>query len=98
MVAADRDRRPQLTPPNKFVNCFAHLCAFTITKPTNSRRQTLKLHPIAREPQPAIQSSIIREKFQCEIVGLANVFGFAGQRDPTKRSFAFAEKWANVFR
>src|ERR1051325_2115261 len=98
MIAADRDRRFQIAAADGFIDRLAHLCAFAVAEPTDARRQTLKLHSIARQPQPTIQRLIVGKKFEREIVSLAYVFGFAGERDPTKRTFAFAEEWANVIR
>src|SRR5712671_3495105 len=54
MIAADRDGRFQIAAPHQFVDGFAHLRALAIAKPTYARRQSLKLHPVARQPQPAI--------------------------------------------
>src|ERR1051325_9564222 len=98
MIAADRDRRFQIAAADEFIDRLAHLCAFAVAEPTDARRQTLKLHSIARQPPPTIQPLIVRIKFERDTLILAYVFGFPGERDPTKRTFAFAEEWANVFR
>src|SRR3954452_5449932 len=96
MIAPDRDRRFQIAALHEIVDRLAHLGAFAITEPADARRQSLKLHSIARETQPAIQRPIFGKHLQREIVSLANVLRIARQRHPAKRSFPFTEERANV--
>src|SRR5215212_5865521 len=98
MITANRDRRLEITTFHEIVDRLAHLSPFTITEPADARGQSLKVNSIARETQPAIQCAIIGKHLQRKIVSIANVLRIAGQRHPAKRSFAFAEKRANVFR
>src|SRR5689334_23440128 len=98
MIAANRDRRFQIAAPDEIVNRFAHLRAFAVTEPADARRQSLKVNAIARQTQPAIQRAIVGKQLEREVVSLANVFRVARQRDPAKRSLAFAEQRANVLR
>src|ERR1041384_7784948 len=96
MVAPDRNRRFEIATLDEVVDCFAHLSPFTITEPTDARRQSLEVHTIARETQPTIQRAIVGKHLEREIVGLAYVFRVARQRNPAKRAFAFTEKRSNV--
>src|SRR6266850_188948 len=98
MIAADGNGRLQLATPDQVVDRFAHLGAFAVTEPANAGWQTLKLHPVARQAQPAIQGLVIGKKFQREVVRLSNIIRVAGQGDPTERSFAFTKERANVLR
>src|SRR5882724_11644961 len=98
MIATDRDGRFQIAAPHQLVDSFAHLGAFAVTEPADSRRQTLELHPVTRQTQPAIQRLVFRKKFEREIVGFANVIRIARECDPAKRPFAFAKKRTDVFR
>ncbi len=91
MVTPNRDWRFQIAAAHEFIDGFTHLGALAVTQPADARRQSLELHPIARKPQPAIQSFVLGKKFERQIISLANVFGFARERDPAKRPFTFAE-------
>src|SRR5438445_13846469 len=76
MIAADRNRRFQITTPDEFIDRLAHLRTFAVPEPSNARGQSLKVNPVARQTQPAIQSLIFWKKFQGQIVSLANLFRF----------------------
>src|SRR5882724_473101 len=97
MIAADCDRGFEMRTFDEIVYCFTHLGAFPITKPTDARRQSLKMNAIACEPNPAVQRSIIRKEFESEIVGFAYVVRITGERHPAKRPLPFAEERSNVF-
>src|SRR6478672_13568900 len=97
MIAADGDRRLQIAPLDEFIDRFAHLGAFAISQPADARRQTLELHAVARQSQPAIQSLVVREKLQRQVVGFLYVRRVARQRYPAKRTLALTKKRANVF-
>src|SRR3979411_1791714 len=96
MIATDGDGRFEIAAPHEFVYRFAHLRAFAVTQPADARRQSLKLNTVARETKPAIQSPIVGAKFKGEIVSLVNIRRVTRQRDPTKRTFAFAKKRPDI--
>src|SRR3569832_1682762 len=98
MIAPDRDRRLEIATLDKIIDRLAHLGTLAVTEPADTRRQSLKVHTIARQTQPAIQRAIVRKHLQREIVSLANVLWITRQRHPAKRSFPFAEERANVLR
>src|SRR5687767_2559676 len=98
MIASDGDRRFQVAAFHEFINRFTHLGALAVTKPTDARRKTLELNAVAGQTQPTIQSRIVWEKLQREVVGLLNITRITGQRDPAKWTFAFTEERANVLR
>src|SRR6185369_16159464 len=96
MIAPDRNWRFEIATLDEIVDRLAHLGTLAVTEPADTRRQSLEVNAIARQPQPEIQRAIVRKHLEGEIVGLANVSRIARQRNPAKRSFAFAEKRANV--
>src|ERR1043165_1170115 len=98
MIAPDRDRRFEIATLHEIVDRLAHLSPFAVTEPTNSRRQSLEVHTLARQTQPAIQRAIVGKHLEREIVSLAYVVRIARQRRPAKWSLAFTEKRTNVFR
>src|SRR6266850_707937 len=98
MIASDGDGRLEIPTLDQVVDSFAHLSTLAITKPANSRRQSLKLNAIACEPQPTVQRSIVWKKFEGQVVGLPNIIRISGERDPAKRSLAFTEERTNVLR
>src|SRR4029078_322217 len=75
-----------------------HLGALAVTQPADARRQSLEVNAFARETQPALQRAIVGQQPEREIVSLADVFRVTRQRNPSKRSLAFAEQRANVLR
>src|SRR5437764_722456 len=97
MIAPYSNRRLQLSAFDEIVDCLAHLRTLAVTKPTDSRRKSLKLHTLASKSKPATKRRVFRKKFEREVIRLAYVFGVAGKSDPAERPFAFAEERPYVF-
>src|SRR5690348_570762 len=97
MIASDRDRRFEIATLDEVVDSFAHLRAFAVAEPADARGQSLEVNAIPSETQPAIQRLVIGKHLEREIVRLTNVLSITRQRNPAKRSFAFAEQRSDVF-
>src|SRR4051812_9781708 len=92
VVAADDDRRGQLTLCDEIVQRDAELRALAEAKPADPSRQTLEVHFLPRYRNPAGEMLVVREKLEHQLVGARDVFRIAGQSDPAERSLAFAEE------
>ena len=98
MVAADDNRRLDGAGAHQLVQLQAEPRAVALAEPADARRQSLKLHALAGQPDPAAQPRIVGEHLEYGPVGDANVFGVARQGDPAERSLALAEEGADVLR
>src|ERR1700688_1834557 len=72
--------------------------ALSQSDPTDARRQSLEMYLRARHIEPVMQMRIVRDQLFDLGVGLVNVFGISGQRNPAERSDAAAEQRADVCR
>src|SRR5258705_11796951 len=97
MVASDGYWRFQVAALDEVVNGLTHFGTLAIPQPADTRRQSLKVNTLSRKTQPTIKGSVVREQFQSEKIGLANIFLLTRECHPTKRPLAFAEHWPNVF-
>ena len=61
MVAADHDRRLELPARDHLVEREPEPVALAEADPADARRQPLKLDPLARHVEPAVQVRIVRE-------------------------------------
>jgi len=98
MIAPDHDRSFQCAISHHLVECQTRFVAFTVTEPANARRQPLERHLFPCQFQPAVKMRVFREEFHQFLVGLVDVLGVARKRHPAERTFAFAEKGANIRR
>ena len=98
MIAPDHDRRLQFAALHHLVECQARKVTLTQTEPANPRRQTLESNAVARHVEPVVDMLILREQLLDLGVGLVNILRIAGQRNPAKRSPAFAKHRPNIGR
>ena len=70
--------------------------ALAVAEPADARRQPLERDALAREVDPADQRLVVPEHLERGVVGDADVFGIARERDPAERSLAFAEQRPDV--
>ena len=66
------------------------------TQPADARGKALERDPLPGHRKPAMEMRVVREEFRHLAIGLVDVFRIARQRDPAKRSLAFAEERADV--
>src|SRR5207248_7881082 len=92
MIAADHDRRLELSVRDEIVERDAELRARAEPEPTNARGQTLEPHLLSREPDPAREMLILWKELERQLVGPIDVGGITGERDPPERSLALAEQ------
>src|SRR5258708_11114872 len=98
MIAPHHNGSFQLPLLHQIIDRQTELCALAVAQPADSRRQTLKLDPLAREINPATQNLILRKEFEYQVVGDVNVRRLTRERHPAKRPPAFAEQPTNVSR
>src|SRR5690348_2620024 len=98
MVAADNDRRRNLTLGHQIVDRDSELRAVGLTEPADSRWKSLKFYFLLSERDPALEMLVVGEKLEHERIRSRDIFGIAGKSNPTKWSFSFAEQRANVLR
>src|SRR5450759_5012212 len=96
MIAADDDRRRQLTAGDEVIEGDAELCALAETEPTDPGGQSLELHFLAGDRDPTSEMLVIREELEHQIIGAVDILWIAGQRHPTERSLALAEQRSDV--
>src|SRR6202040_2981928 len=72
--------------------------ALTQTDPADARRQTLEMNLRARHVEPVMQMRIVGDQLFDFCVGLVDVFGISGERDPAERTDTAAEQRANICR
>src|SRR5437870_13635013 len=96
MIAADHDRRLDLSRLHEMVDSLAEESALTISQPADPRRQALKSHFLTREVDPSIQNFVLRKQLQNEIVCQRDVARVSRERDPAKRPAAFRKHRTDV--
>src|SRR5438128_10272707 len=96
MVAADDDRRFHLAAAHELIKAMTGAGAFAITQPADARRQALKMDALTCRFDPAHQRRVVAKLLHDRAVRGRDVGGIAGQRDPPKRSLAFAEQRPDV--
>src|SRR5229473_2850413 len=72
--------------------------ALSQTDPADARRQSLEMNLRARHIEPVMQMRIVRDQLFDLRVGLVDVFGIAGERNPAERTDTAAEQRADVLR
>ena len=98
MVATDHHRRLELAVANHLVERQAQLVAQAKAHPADTRRQALKVDPLACHIEPVVQVGVVGNQLLDLGVGLVDVLGIAAQRHPAERPDAFAEQRAHVRR
>ena len=78
MVAADNDRRFQLTIADHFVESEPESVTLSQSDLTNSGRQPLKLNALARGIQPIMKMFVVGNQLLDLRIGLVDVLGVAG--------------------
>src|SRR5262249_10912029 len=97
VIASDDDGSADLTLANKFVHGNPELRSLAVTKPADPRRKSLEVNSLLSQFNPAAEACVFREEFEDQFVGGIDVLWIARECYPAKRSFAFAEEWADVF-
>src|SRR6266568_2003687 len=96
MITANHNRSLDDAFPHQFVKGQSGLIALTIAQPADTRGQALKMYLLPGQLNPAFQRLIVREQLQNGFVGAINVFGIAGEGNPTEGAFAATEKGTNI--
>src|SRR5436190_15912853 len=96
MIAPDHDRRLHFALRDQLIERFTRARTLAHAEPADARRQALKLHPRARELDPATKMRRIRYRSEHRFFSRMNVGRIAGERDPTEGSLSFAKQRANI--
>src|SRR5215203_6126466 len=91
MIAADHDRRTDLSGPHERVEGKAGLGALPVAEPADARGQALEWDPLLRHGDPSPEAGVIGEQLENGTVGPCDVGWVARQRDPPERPATFAE-------
>src|SRR5579862_1187650 len=98
MVASNYDRRLQFASRDQIIKRQPKLVALTITQPADSRRQSLKFHPLLRQLDPAREDFVVWKHFQHELIRAMDIRRLSRKRRPAKRPAPFAEERPNICR
>src|SRR5579864_6201379 len=98
MVASNYDRRLQFASRDQIIQRQSKLVALTITQPADSRRESLKFHPLLRQLDPAREDFIVRKHLEHQLIRTVDIGSLSRKRRPAKWSTAFAKKGANICR
>src|ERR671923_1462611 len=98
MVAANYDRRCQLSSCDEIVERDAKRGALPLAEPADARGKTLKVHLLARECDPLAQMPVVREELEHELIRASEVGWVSRERDPPERPLSFAEERPDVRR
>ena len=85
MVAPDDDRRANLPRPNELVDREARAGPVTEAEPADPGRQSLKLHPLRCELEPALKECVVGEKLQERRIDRCDIALVPRQRRPAER-------------
>src|SRR5208283_4785035 len=72
------------------------LRARAVAEPADARGEPLELHPLAREPDPALEVAVVGDGREDGVVGDGDVGGVAAERYPAERPLADAEERPDV--
>src|SRR2546428_3643249 len=96
MIAANHDRRRNLSCLHEMVDSLTEERAIAISQPADPRRQALESHFLTREVDPSIQDFVFRKQLQNEVVGDRNIARVSRERGPAKRPAAFRKHRTDV--
>src|SRR5690242_7066998 len=96
MIAADDNRRFELSRLDQVVHPLAEFSAFAVPQPADAGGQSLEADLLPRELDPAAQNFVIGEQLEDEIVGYGDIVRIARKRSPAERSAAFAKHRPDV--
>src|SRR5437762_13982251 len=91
MITADHDRSFDPAGPYQMIDPFAEHGALAVSKPTYPRGQSLEMHLVARETNPAAENLVFWKKLQNQIIRKLNIQRVSRQRHPAARSTAFSK-------
>src|SRR5207247_10962649 len=77
MVPSDYNRCPYFLIPYKVIEYLSHLCSFTVAKPADSCRQSLKLYFLTCLSNPSCEPFIFWKSFHNIFVRGVNLFRFS---------------------
>src|SRR3546814_1854019 len=86
VVGSDDDQSFPFAAADQCVEGQAELVALAQADPADARGQALELDALARHVEPVMQVLVVGDQFLDLGVGLVDVFGVAGQRDPAERA------------
>ena len=98
VVAADHDRRLQLTGAHHLVELQPGQVALAVPQPADARRQSLELHALPRHGDPLPEPLVVGEELEDRPVGRGDVGRIARERSPAERPLALAEQRPDVRR
>src|SRR5947207_16011691 len=98
MITADHDRRFDPAGLYQMIDPFAEHGALAVSKPTYPRGQSLEMHLVAREANPAAENLVFWKKLQNQIIRNLNIQRVSRQRDPAERSTAFSKHRPDICR
>jgi hypothetical protein len=70
--------------------------ALAMAQPADARRQSLEVHALAGQADPARDVLLVAEQLEDGVVGARDIGWVAGQGDPAKRALALTEQRADV--
>src|SRR5438132_2314690 len=98
MITADHDRSFDPAGPYQMSDPFAEHGALAVSKPTYPRGQSLEMHLLTRETNPAAENLVFWKKLQNQIIRNLNIQRVSRQRDPAERSTAFSKQRPDICR
>src|SRR3984957_12002034 len=98
MVAADHDGRGKLAALDHLVEGQSQAMTLSQTDPADARRQSLEMNLRTRHIEPVMQMRVVRDQLFDFCVGLVDVLGVPGERNPAERPDSAAEQRPDVFR
>src|SRR5437773_3490325 len=96
MITADHDRSFDPAGPYQMIDPFAEHGALAVSKPTYPRGQSLEMHLLTRETNPAAENLVFWKKLQNQIIRNLNIQRVSRQRDPAERSAAFSKQRPDI--
>jgi hypothetical protein len=96
MVAADGDRRRQLAARDEVVQRDPEFRPRALPQPADPRGQSLEVHLLASQRDPAAELRVVGEELEHQLVGAVDVTGVARQRHPAERPLSLAEEGTHV--
>src|SRR5262249_60129963 len=96
MVAADDDRRLELTPRHHLVEGEPDLGAVAEAEPADAGRQALELDPLPRHVEPGVEMAVGGKQLLHLGIGAVDVLGIARERAPAEGSDAAAEERTDI--
>src|SRR5216117_164633 len=98
MITADHDRSFDPAGPYQMIDPFAEHGALAVSKPTYPRGQSLEMHLLTRETNPAAENLVFWKKLQNQILRNMNIQLGSRQSDTAERSADFSKHRQDICR